>query len=287
MATLEIALLQMASAGRDVAANREKGEAFCREAAAGGAQLALFPEMWSVGYSRFDDDDDADHEAWRALSEPIDGPFVSHFRMLAAELGMAIGVTWLEAWTGAPRNAFALFDARGRGVLHYAKTHLCTWNPPDSGCTAGADFPVGTLETPAGAVSVGAMICFDREFPEAGRMLMLGGAELILVPNACHLQHDPHVGDVRIAQFRGRAFELLLALAMANYAAPQEDGHSLLVVPDGSVAILAGEREGVVRASLDLDALRAWRRREVVRDRPRRPERYAAIADPHGPRPLG
>ena len=31
------------------------------------------------------------------------------------------------------------------------------------------------------------MICYDREFPESARILMLQGAELILVPNACGL----------------------------------------------------------------------------------------------------
>jgi len=27
------------------------------------------------------------------------------------------------------------------------------------------------------------MICFDREFPESARLLMLNGAEIILTPN--------------------------------------------------------------------------------------------------------
>jgi predicted amidohydrolase len=287
VATLELALLQMAGAGRDKAANLEKAEAFCREAAAGGAHLALFPEMWSVGYSRFGEGDAADRDAWCTLAEPIDGPFVSHFRTLAVELGMALGVTWLETGPAAPHNAFALIDAAGRTALHYAKVHLCTWSPPDSGCAPGDAFPVATLETPVGPVELGAMICFDREFPESGRMLMLEGAELILVPNACALKCDPDVGDVRIAQFRGRAFELLLALAMTNYAAPQEDGHSLLVLPDGSVTAIGGTDEGVVRAGLDLDALRAWRRRESERDTPRSPAKYHAIADPRHRRPLG
>jgi predicted amidohydrolase len=48
---LNIALLQMNSCGDDVAANRAKSEAYCREAAALGADIALFPEMWSVGYT--------------------------------------------------------------------------------------------------------------------------------------------------------------------------------------------------------------------------------------------
>lgn len=287
MAALELALLQMAPAGRDLQANLEKAERFCREAAAGGAHLALMPEMWSVGYLPWQTDDPGDHEAWRALAEPRDGPFVSHFGALARELGLAIGVTFLEAWPGAPRNALSLLDARGDEVLSYAKVHLCEWCPPDSGCSPGDGFPVATLETPAGPVRIGALICFDRELPEAGRMVMLGGAELIVVPNACPLHDDPEVGDVRIAQLRGRAYELSLALATANYARPRYDGHSLAVMPPGDVVAIGGEEEGIVRASIDLDALRDYRRREAVRDGPRCPEKYAAIADPNHRRPLG
>ena len=39
-----------------------------------------------------------------------------------------------------------------------------------------------------GEVKVGAMICYDREFPESARIMMLKGAELILVPNACPME---------------------------------------------------------------------------------------------------
>jgi predicted amidohydrolase len=42
------------------------------------------------------------------------------------------------------------------------------------------------------------MICFDREFPESARILMLKGAELILTPNSCPLEEN------RIGQFRTR-----------------------------------------------------------------------------------
>lgn len=268
---MRIALLQMTSHGGDVAANRQKGVAFCRQADERGAALALFPEMWSVGYAKGFDP---------ALAEPVDGPFVSCFRELAAELGMAIGITWLEHWrAGAPpRNSFALFDARGGFVLHYSKVHLGPWGPPDDACAAGAAFPVAALATREGNVAVGAMICFDRELPEAARVLALGGAELILVPNSCTLDEGAGgFGDVRLAQLRARAFENGVAVATANYAAPQEDGHSCAYHPDGRPIVVAGADEAIVLADVDLVHVRRFRSAEEGRVRARRPERYGAI----------
>lgn len=52
----------------------------------------------------------------------------------------------------------------------------------------GDSFPVASLDTAAGPVQVGAMICYDRESPETARILALGGAEVILVPNACPME---------------------------------------------------------------------------------------------------
>lgn len=54
MANLRIALLQIASCGMDQQANLLKGEQYCRRAAELGADIALFPEMWNVGYQRYE-----------------------------------------------------------------------------------------------------------------------------------------------------------------------------------------------------------------------------------------
>jgi predicted amidohydrolase len=64
------------------------------------------------------------------------------------------------------------------------------------------------------------MICFDREFPESARILMLKGAEVILTPNACEME------DNRICQFKTRAMENMVGVALTNYASPQENDHS-------------------------------------------------------------
>lgn len=68
MNQLTIALLQMTSGGLDREANKVKGEAFCRRAQAMGADIALFPEMWSIGYQFYVPSDQltpAD-DVWRA-----------------------------------------------------------------------------------------------------------------------------------------------------------------------------------------------------------------------------
>ena len=221
---LKIALLQMTACGTDQDANLAKGEAFCRRAAGMGADVALFPEMWNVGYALPDSKQLDEVTTWAAHAIGRDSAFVAHFRALAKELGMAIALTYLERWPGLPRNAVSLIDRHGEIVLTYAKVHTCDFDA-EAALTPGDDFHVCTLDTAQGAVKVGAMICFEREFPESARILMLQGAELILTPNACRLETH------RIGQFRARADENMVGVAMANYAAPQENGHSVAFIP--------------------------------------------------------
>lgn len=51
--------------------------------------------------------------------------FVNTFKELAAELKMAIAVTYLEKYKPLPRNTVTVFDRHGRNVLTYAKVHTC------------------------------------------------------------------------------------------------------------------------------------------------------------------
>ena len=96
MSVLTIALLQMTACGADQAANLAKGESFCRQAGAKGADIALFPEMWNIGYVLPEPDEPADRAAWLAQAISQDDPFITHFRALAKELRMAIALTYLE-----------------------------------------------------------------------------------------------------------------------------------------------------------------------------------------------
>jgi N-carbamoylputrescine amidase len=280
MGISKVALLQMTGCSHDRDANLAKGDAVCRRARAMGADVALFPEMWSAGMTFYDPKREGDRERWQALAISRDDSFIVHFRNLARELNMAIALTYLEKWNGAPRNSVSLIDRHGEIVLTYAKVHTCEFDL-GAALTPGDGFPVCELDTEQGPVKIGFMICFDREFPETARILMLEGAELILTPNACTL--DEH----RLIQFKTRAFENMVGVAMTNYAAPQNNGHSAAFdgvaypVVDGeprdTLIIEAGELEDVYIAAFDMDSIRAYRERETWGNAYRRPRLYGRL----------
>ena len=279
MDLLKIALLQIAPC-KTQGENLEKGIRYCTRAREMGADIALFPEMWSNGYRIYD----RPVSQWTAEAVSSDGAFVRAFGDLARELHMAIGVTLLEQYENAPRNSLVLFDRFGERRLTYAKVHTCDFDV-ERNLTPGEDFYVTTLDTAQGDVRVGAMICYDREFPESARILMLKGAELILVPNACPMEIN------RLAQLRARAFENMLAIATCNYPETVPDCNGGSSVFDGvaylpeldhsrdTCILQADGREGIYLAGLDLEQLRQYRQREVHGNSYRRPNKYGLLLD--------
>lgn len=277
MDPLKIALLQIAPEG-SVEKNLEKGLAACRRVKEMGADLALFPEMWSCGYDIYE----RSPEIWKKDAVPADGSFVRAFSLLAKELSMAIAVTYLEENDPTPRNTVSLFDRFGEEKIRYAKVHTCDFGE-EKYLTPGEDFFTAELDTEKGPVKVGAMICYDREFPESARILMLQGAEIILVPNACPMEIN------RLSQLRGRAYENMLAVATCNYpdSVPDCNGHSsvfdgVAYLPELSGSrdtclLEAGEGEGILLCELDLSLLRRYREEEVHGNAYRRPKKYLSL----------
>ena len=276
---LKIALLQIAP-GKTLEENLEKGLRFCRKAREAGADIALFPEMWSNGYNIYN----RPVEEWTAEAISADSAFVRSFGEAAKELNMAVGITLLEKFQGGPRNTLILFDRFGERVLTYAKVHTCDFDV-EQNLTPGDDFYVAELDTSCGKVNVGAMICFDREFPESARILMLKGAELILVPNACPMEIN------RLSQLRARAFENMTVVATCNYPGGVPDCNGGSSVFDGMVylpgmeesrdtcILQAGKEEGVYLAELNLEQLQEYRSREVFGYAYRHPRKYGILTD--------
>lgn len=274
-----VALLQISPFGNDQGKNLAKGVQACREAKALGADLAVFPELWNIGCTLSPLDPER-RRRWMASAIDQKSSFFQTFASLARDQGMNIAITYLEAHQPMPRNTVSILNDRGEVVLNYSKVFICDFgkdelqkpNPStddigcDVNCSPGESFDVCALKNAEGQVTVGAMICADREFPEAATQLMLKGAELVIVPNACTWD------EIRTAGLRTRAFENLVGIAMTNYPGSDggsSQGHSCVADRAGhsvdTLIAMAGEPEQILLATFDVDDIRAFRQKESWR----------------------
>jgi predicted amidohydrolase len=275
-----VALLQISPSGGNQNANLEIGLRACRQAKDLGADLAVFPELWNIGFAPSPLDPEG-RQRWMDSAIDRSSTFFQSFASLARELDLNLAITYLESHQPRPKNTVSVITRRGESALTYSKVFICDFgraelskpNPNsqqigcDVNCSPGDSFDVCTLAGAEGEVVVGAMICSDREFPEPATQLMLNGAELIIVPNACTWD------DIRTAGLKTRALENLVGIAMVNYPAPRNNGSSQAHTcvawrKDGPVETLiagAGEQEEIVLATFDLDDIRAFRSLESWR----------------------
>ena len=279
MDNIKLALLQIKPTS-SLEENIIKGREYCKKAKSMGADIILFPEMWSNGYNIYN----RLVNEWINEAIDIDSKFIKEFKKLAKELEVAIGITFLEKCSTGPKNSIILFDMQGNSILHYSKVHTCDFDV-EANLTPGDDFYVADLVTSKGIVKIGSMICYDREFPESARILMLKGAELVLVPNACPMEIN------RLSQLRGRAYENMMVIATCNYPIDVPDCNGNSSVFDG-VAYLpelsgsrdtclfqAGPNEGIYLIDIDLDMVRRYREEEVHGNAYRRPNKYKILLD--------
>lgn len=261
--------------------NLVKGLEYCRKAKELGADLVLFPELWNIGFASCPLDKEG-KEKWEDSAIDQQREFFQSFVKLARELELNIALSYLEKYSPKPKNSVSIIDKNGGVALNYSKVFICNFgldeltkeNPNfddigcDYNCTPGNTFEVCTLQGKEGGVKVGVMICADREFPEPATQLMLNGAEIIVVPNACEFD------EIRKALLKARAFENLLGIAVANYPAPKDNGHSMAVHPaawdekddlQDTLIIEAGGEEGIFLAEFDMDQIRNFRKMESWR----------------------
>ncbi|HTE56295.1 MAG TPA: N-carbamoylputrescine amidase [Kofleriaceae bacterium] len=262
-----------------------------REAAGRGAQVILLPELFEGHYfPRRQLEEDF------ARAQPLaDHPTVAHFRRLAAELDVALPISFFERSGPHYYNSVAMVDAGGAVLGVYRKSHI----PDGPGYQEKFFFRPGDTGFRAWSTrhaSIGVGICWDQWFPEAARAMVLGGADLLLYPTAIGSEpHEPGM-DTRDPWRRvmiGHAVANACAVVAANRVGregagqPGGDGEgpirfygsSFIANHRGDIlAELGRDEEGVVSAVIDLDEQRRYRAGfGFFRDR--RPELYRVLSD--------
>ena len=272
MKTLTVATVQYNCTLPDQKLNTEIGLRYVREAKTLGADIVLFPECWITAYA-FPDivetklpqteiENHPDFKAWYDAALDENSKPIKLFQDIAKELSIGIVITGFTKGVKRPQNSAFVIDRNGAILLKYSKVHTCDFGT-ERMLESGTEFKVCDFD----GVKIGIMICYDREYPESARILMLKGAEIILVPNDCGTMKP------RLQVLSTRTYENMVGIAMAN--PPGENaGCSCAFSPvhwdhngrsvDNTIMIADEMTEGIFLATFDLDELRSYRSKEMM-----------------------
>ena len=280
---MRLALAQLAS-GPDRGRNLERVLGAMDQAAAAGAELVVFPEVVLDRFFPATPRSSCPLPV-EELAETVPGPSTDAVAAKAKEHGLVTVWNLYERDGDKTYDSSPVIDRDGSLLGVTRMVHITQYegfyeqdyyDPGDTGAPV-YDTAVGKL---------GVAICYDRHFPEYLRGLALGGADLVVVPQAGCLGEWPeglYEAELRVSAFHNGYF-----MALANRVGVEDtltfSGESFVVDPEGRV-VAQGARleEDLVLADLDLSRCEESPARQLFR-RHRRPELYPAWVGPEAGR---
>ncbi len=272
---MRIALIQQ-HAETDKQRNVARGLESMARAAGEGAKVVCFAEL---GFERFYPQRPA-APGFEQHAEPVPGPVTEAFCAKARELGVVVVLNLYERDGERCYDSSPVIDADGSIVGRTRMVHITDYEGfHEQGYYTPGDTGVPVHETRAGRIGVA--ICYDRHYPEYMRALALGGAQLVVVPQAGAVGEWPeglYEAEMRVAAFQNGYF-----VALCNRVGKEERldfaGESFVCSPAGEVVGRAGSgTDEILYAEIDLGEVeRSHARRLFLRDR--RPELYGKWLD--------
>lgn len=262
----KVAVLQQRSLCREMSKNVEIIISNMEHAVKDGADILLLPECFITGYKLPIENKDA-------LTD--DNEFIDALCLAAQRLHIGVVATTFTQGEEKPRNSAFVIDKTGKILLKYSKVHTCDFS--DESCLeSGDEFKVCDFH----GIKIGIMICYDREYPESARVLMLKGAEIILIPNDCGSMKP------RVQALSTRAYENMVGIAMANPNG-ENCGNSCAFSPicwdsqeicvDNTLFLADEMTEGLYYADFDMEKLRFYREHEMLGNTFRKVKTYGDL----------
>jgi beta-ureidopropionase len=257
----------------------EKHLVLIGQAAEKGVQILCLQELFYGPYFAAEQD-----PRWYAFTERVpDGPTVKLMQELARRHQMAMVVpVYEEEAVGVYYNTAAVLDADGSYLGKYRKNHIPHCLP---GFWEKFYFKPGNLGYPVFQTrfaTIGVYICYDRHFPEGGRVLGLHGAEIVFVPSATTSGHSDNLWKIEQTSMAIANGYFVGTNNRVGREAPWNMGEfygsSYFCDPYGQILAQGSrDRDELVTADLDLDLIGKVRAHwQFYRDR--RPESYGDIA---------
>lgn len=274
MGVMRIALVQQ-HATHDRSENLARGLAAARGAIDRGAEVIAFAEL---AFEWFHPQHARPGGPPVALAETIPGPTTDRLAALAREHGVVVIPNLYERDGARTFDTTAVIDADGSLLGVTRMLHITRYEGfYETDYYAPGDRLAPVFATRHGRIGVA--ICYDRHYPEVMRALALGGAQLVVVPQAGTVGEWPeglYEAELRVAAFQNGYFT-----ALVNRVGREDvldfAGESFVCDPDGSVVARASsQRDEVLVHDLDLAQVeRSIARRLFLRDR--RPEIVGAL----------
>ena len=209
--------------------------------------MSLFPWVQMVVLSELAPFGPLHHHA-----EEMPGPTEAVFQQMAAHLGIwLITGSMFERVGDETFNTASVIDPSGAVIGRYRK--MFPFLPYEDGVSAGREFFV--FDVPE-VGRFGLSICYDMWFPETTRMLTAMGAEVILHPSLTGTIDR----DVELAMARATAAMFQCYVFDVNGLGSGGIGRSIIVDPNGTVVLQAGDHEQLIPVEIDLDLVRHHRR---------------------------
>jgi N-carbamoylputrescine amidase len=205
---VRIALVQQAALS-DRAAAIDRALVAVRTAARDGAGLVAFAEL---GFDPFHPQAPRPGGFPLELAETIPGPTTDRFAAIARELGVVIVLNLYERDGDRAYDSSPVIDADGSLLGATRMLHITEYDGfHETDYYAPGDRLAPVYATRVGRIGVA--ICYDRHYPEVMRALGLGGAELVVVPQAGATGEWPDglfEAELRVAAFQNGYFTALV-----------------------------------------------------------------------------
>ena len=281
--------------------------ALLEQAAAKGAQLVVFPELaFTTFFPRWEmAGSELDGYFERTMPNPAVQPLFDRARALGVGFYVGYGELTPE---GRHFNTSIIVGPDGSIIGKYRKVHLPGTSEPRPGVKYQqlekryfeyGDLGFPTFRAPPWQDAImGMMICNDRRWPEAWRVLSLRGAELVVL-GYNSAAYDPNGGASESAELR--TFHSKLAAqsnaymnatwAVAVAKSGNEDGAgliggSVIVDPNGVIVAEAMTLEDeIIIADCDLDLCLQGKTKMFDFAAHRRPQWYGPITGQTGAQP--
>ncbi|MGK4441197.1 nitrilase-related carbon-nitrogen hydrolase [Yersinia proxima] len=235
------------------------------QAAQKGARLITTPEMATTGYCWFDRQEIA------PMVETVPGESTARFTELAQryQCYIVLGMPEVDPQTALYYNSAVLIGPQGVIGCH-RKSHPYISEPK---WAAAGDVGHQVFDTPLGRI--GMLVCMDIHFPETARLLALDGVDVI-----CHISNwlaERTPAPYWISRAMENGCYLLESNRWGLERGVQFSGGSCIIEPDGNIAAVVDNGDGIAYAEIDIT--RSRQRRvlgELVFDQ-RRPDYYHSL----------